>query len=81
MVRGFDQIKLERLTMASITFTDIADIQRMHSAFGRGAALAEVKRRWRGLSDSAALGALDRILASPSEPPPDKKPARRPCKG
>lgn len=34
-------------------------------------------------SDSAAPGALDRILASPSEPPPtpNKKPARRPCKG
>jgi hypothetical protein len=55
--------------MASITFSDVADLQSMHRAFGRDSALAEVRRRWPRLSDSAAAGLLERVLASSGEPP------------
>ena len=52
------------------TPADLLAVQRAHSAGGRNAALAEIRRRWPNISDTVLVATLERILAAPLDLPP-----------
>ena len=53
-----------------ITEADLIAIQRANTAGGRDAAMAELRRRFLGLSDRNADKVLFSVLGRPAEPPP-----------
>jgi len=55
--------------MIALNDSDLVAIRRAFIRRGRGGALAEMRRRWRAVSDAAASGVLDRILALPIDAP------------
>ena len=55
--------------MFAVNDADLVAIRRTFMKAGRGGAMAEMRRRWPAVSDTAASGVLDRILAMPIDAP------------
>ena len=63
--------------MLCVTEADAIVVNRVNAATGQDAALAEVRRRWPGLTERAAREVLDQLLQVPV-PPPARFRGRRP---
>jgi hypothetical protein len=56
--------------MFSVSEADLIAVRHAHDTAGRVGALAELRRRFLGLSDRMVSAVLDRVLAMPVSPPP-----------